>query len=183
MARWRRWGSRPAARWLKVLTEATLALVLFSDASRVGLHQLRADLGVCLRLLGIGLPLAIGLGTLLAFILPGVSDIWLALLIGAALAPTDAALGAGVMVNGVVPARIRRLINVESGLNDGIATPFVLVAIAGAATAEHAASTGPGADPVDVPECRSGSLRVDRPGTTGEGRCRTRFPRGRVRTR
>jgi NhaP-type Na+/H+ or K+/H+ antiporter len=73
-----------------------------------------------------------------------VSDIWLALLIGAALAPTDAALGAGMIVNRAVPARIRRLINVESGLNDGIATPFVLVAIAGAATAEHAASTGPG---------------------------------------
>ena len=72
------------------------------------------------------------------------SDIWLALLVGAALAPTDAALGAGVMVNRAVPARIRRLINVESGLNDGIATPFVTVAIAGAATAEHTASTGPG---------------------------------------
>jgi NhaP-type Na+/H+ or K+/H+ antiporter len=138
-------GVTPGSEVVKVLAEATLALVLFSDASRVGLHQLRADLGLCLRLLGIGLPLAIGLGTLLAFILPGVSDIWLALLVGAALAPTDAALGAGMMVNPAVPARIRRLINVESGLNDGIATPFVLVAIAGAATAEHAASIGPGA--------------------------------------
>ena len=136
-------GITPGSEVVKVLAEATLALVLFSDASRVGLRQLRADLGLCLRLLGIGLPLAIGLGSLAAFI-PGVSDIWLALLIGAALAPTDAALGAGVMVNRAVPARIRRLINVESGLNDGIATPFVLVAIAGAATAEHAASTGPG---------------------------------------
>ena len=53
---------------------------------------------------------------------------------GAALAPTDAALGAGMMANPVIPARIRRLINVESGLNDGIATPFVSVALAGAAT-------------------------------------------------
>ncbi len=60
-----------------------------------------------------------------------------------ALAPTDAALGAGVMVNPTVPARIRRLLNIESGLNGGIATPVVLVAIAGAATAEHAASIGP----------------------------------------
>ena len=67
--------------------------------------------------------------------------IWLALLVGAALAPTDAALGAGMMVNPAVPARIRRLINVESGLNDGIATPVVLVAIAGAA---GTASIGPG---------------------------------------
>ena len=105
--------------------------MLFSDASRVGLRQLRADLGLCLRLLGIGLPLSIGLGTVAAFMLPGVTSIWLALLVGAALAPTDAALGAGMMVNRAVPARIRRLINVESGLNDGIATPFVLVAIAG----------------------------------------------------
>ena len=138
-------GVAPSSEVVKVLAEATLALVLFSDASRVGLGQLRADLGLCLRLLGIGLPLAIGLGTLLAFILPGVTNIWLALLVGAALAPTDAALGAAVMVNRAVPARIRRLLNVESGLNDGIATPFVLVAIAGAATAEHAAaSTGPG---------------------------------------
>ena len=137
-------GVAPSTEVVKVLAEATLALVLFSDASRVGLGQLRADLGLCLRLLGIGLPLSIALGTLLAFMLPGVSDIWLALLIGAALAPTDAALGAAVMVNRAVPARIRRLLNVESGLNDGIATPFVLVAIAGAATAEHAASTGPG---------------------------------------
>jgi NhaP-type Na+/H+ or K+/H+ antiporter len=138
-------GITPSTEVVKVLAEATLALVLFSDASRVGLHQLRADLGLCLRLLGIGLPVAIGLGTVAAFMLPGVNDIWLALLVGAALAPTDAALGAGMMVNRAVPARIRRLINVESGLNDGIATPFVLVAIAGAATAEHAASTGPGA--------------------------------------
>ena len=137
-------GITPSSEVVKVLAEATLALVLFSDASRVGLHPLRADLGLCLRLLGIGLPLSIALGALAAFILPGVSDIWLALLAGAALAPTDAALGAAVMVNRAVPARIRRLLNVESGLNDGIATPVVLVAIAGAATAEHAASTGPG---------------------------------------
>ena len=96
------------------------------------------------RLLGIGLPLTIGLGTLLALALFGGMSIWLALLVGAALAPTDAALGAGMIVNPAVPARIRRLINVESGLNDGIATPFVLVALAGAQTAEHAHAAGPG---------------------------------------
>ena len=78
---------------MKVLTKATLALVLFSDASRVGLHPLPPGPGLCLWLPGIGLPLAIGLGAL-AFILPGVSDIGLALLVGAALAPIDAALGA-----------------------------------------------------------------------------------------
>jgi hypothetical protein len=79
-----------------------LILVLFSDASRSGLHPLRAGLRLFLRLLGIGLPLAIGLGMLLAFIVSEVSDIWRALAIGAALAPTDAGLGAGMMVNRAV---------------------------------------------------------------------------------
>ena len=134
----------PPPELVKALAEITLVLVLFSDASRVGLRDLRADLGLCVRLLAIGLPLAMGLGMLLALGLFHGMSIWLALLVGAALAPTDAALGAGVMVNPAVPERIRRLINVESGLNDGIATPVVLVAIAGAATAEHAASVGPG---------------------------------------
>ena len=126
---------------MKDLAEVTLVLVLFSDASRVGLRDLRADIGLCVRLLGIGLPLTIGLGTLLALALFHGMSIWLALLVGAALAPTDAALGAGMMVNPAVPARIRRLVNVESGLNDGIATPFVLVAVAGAG---HLAGIGPG---------------------------------------
>src|SRR4029077_2404492 len=130
---------------VKALAEITLVLVLFSDASRVRLRDLRDDVGLCLRLLGIGLPLTIGLGILLALALFNGINIWLALLVGAALAPTDAALGAGVMVNPAVPARIRQLLNIESGLNDGIATPVVLVAIAGGATAEHAASIGPGA--------------------------------------
>ncbi len=133
----------PSGELVRALAEITLVLVLFADASRVRLRDLRTDLGRCLRLLGIGLPLAIGLGTLLALALFNGMSIWLALLVGAALAPTDAALSAGVMVNPAVPARIRRLLNVESGLNDGIATPVVLVAIAGAATAEHAASVGP----------------------------------------
>ena len=121
----------PSNLLIKDLAEFTLALVLFSDASRVGLHELRVDAGLYARLLGVALPLTIGLGTLLALTIAG-TGIWLALLVGAALAPTDAALGAGMMANPVMPARIRRLINVESGLNDGIATPFVSVALAGA---------------------------------------------------
>jgi NhaP-type Na+/H+ or K+/H+ antiporter len=135
----------PSKELIKELAEFTLALVLFSDASRVGLHELRVDAGLYLRLLGAALPVTIGLGALLAFALDSGAGIWLALLVGAALAPTDAALGAGMMANPVVPARIRRLINVESGLNDGIATPFVSVALAGAATAGEIAGHGPAA--------------------------------------
>ena len=137
-------GFVPSNELVKALAEITLVLVLFSDASRVGLRDLRADMGLCLRLLGVALPLTIGLGTLLALALFNGMSIWLALLVDAALAPVDAALGAGMMVNPAVPARIRRLINVESGLNDGIATPVVLVAFAGAGTAGHGAGSRPG---------------------------------------
>lgn len=120
----------PPPELIKGLAETTLVLVLFSDASRVKLVSLRADAGLYARLLGLGLPLTIGLGTLTALLLFGGMDIGLALLVGAALAPTDAALGAAVLLNRAVPARVRRLINVEGGLNDGIATPFVLFALA-----------------------------------------------------
>ena len=138
-------GIAPSNELIKKLAEFTLVLILFSDASRVGLHELRADAGLYLRLLGVALPLTIGLGTLLTLALVGGGSIWLALLVGAALAPTDAALGAGMMANPAIPARIRRLINVESGLNDGIATPFVSIAIAGAATGGEIAGHGPAA--------------------------------------
>ncbi|MFF2850198.1 cation:proton antiporter [Streptomyces sp. NPDC058001] len=141
----------PSPAAVKTLAEVTLAWVLFTDASRLPFRTLRPDLGLCARLLGIGLPLAVGLGTLLAFgLLPGVSG-WAALYVGAALAPTDAALGSSMMVNPAVPARIRRLINVESGLNDGIATPLVVLALAGVVAGESGDHSGaPGAALVDL---------------------------------
>ncbi|MBO3737092.1 cation:proton antiporter domain-containing protein [Actinoplanes flavus] len=130
---------------VRLLAEVTLVWVLFADASRVGLPEFRADLGLFARLLGIGLPLTIVAGTLLAAAFFGEMGLWLALLVGASLAPTDAALGAAVMTDPSVPPRIRRALNVESGLNDGIATPVVALAIAGAAGmvgGSHAGLTG-----------------------------------------
>src|SRR4051794_5658763 len=125
-----------AVQTLKPLVEVTLVWVLFSDAARVPVHDLRADATGCLRLLAVGLPLTVLAGWGLAgWMLPGVGG-WLAVLVGTALAPTDAALGLPVVTNPAVPARVRRLLSVESGLNDGIATPLVLVALAGAASAE-----------------------------------------------
>ena len=120
---------------VKLVAEVTLVWVLFGDASRVHLKQFQHDLGIFVRLLGVGLPLTVALGTAFGIVALGL-DPWAALLVGAALAPTDAALGASVMTNPRVPDRIRRALNVESGLNDGIATPIVLVAIAGIAANE-----------------------------------------------
>jgi sodium/hydrogen antiporter len=125
-----------ASETLQPLVEITLVWVLFSDAARVRVQDLRADLGRYVRLLAVGLPLTVLAGWgLAAWLFPGLG-LWLALLVGAALAPTDAALGVPVVTNPAVPSRVRRLINVESGLNDGIATPVVMVALAGAASAQ-----------------------------------------------
>jgi sodium/hydrogen antiporter len=117
------------------LVEITLVWVLFSDAAHLPARQLRGDVGRYARLLGIGLPLTIALGWLLAVWFFPQLGLWLAFVIAAALAPTDAALGVPVVTNPAVPSRIRRLLTVESGLNDGIATPVVMLAIAGAAAA------------------------------------------------
>ncbi len=130
------------AEVVRLLTEITLVWVLFSDAARVGVRQLRAEAGVYLRLLGVALPLTVGIGWLLAWAMFGGFDLWLALLVGAALAPTDAALGASVIGNPVVPARVRGILNVESGLNDGIVTPVVMLALAGASAAEEGGGRG-----------------------------------------
>ena len=119
---------------VKVLAEVTLVWLLFADASAVDLRRFRDDLGTQARLLGVALPLTVALGTVLAVTLLDL-DPWAGLLLGAALAPTDAALGAAVMSNPRVPEHIRRTLNIESGLNDGIVTPVVLLAIAGVASA------------------------------------------------
>jgi NhaP-type Na+/H+ or K+/H+ antiporter len=92
------------------------------------------------RLLCLGLPLTIALGTVAAAVAFPALPIAVALLIGSALAPTDAALGQRVITDPAVPVRIRRLLNVESGLNDGIATPFVLLALAFAAQPDGGAA-------------------------------------------
>lgn len=116
------------------VAELTLILVLFTDAARIDLTRLRRDHNLPVRMLLIGLPLAVVAGTLLATqIFPSLL-FWEAALLAALLAPTDAALGQSVVSAKAVPVRIRQAINVESGLNDGIALPAVLLfaALAGA---------------------------------------------------
>ncbi len=119
-----------SAATIRVTAEITLVLVLFSDAARLRLTSLRHDVGLPARLLGIGLPLTVALGALFAhFLLAGLGT-WLAVLAAACLAPTDAGLGAGIVTDSSVPSRIRRALNVESGLNDGIVAPLVSLAVA-----------------------------------------------------
>ena len=119
---------------IHALAEVTLALLLFADAARINPQDLRHSAGLPTRLLAVGLPLTFAIGFGLAALL--FTDLpWeLAALVGAVLAPTDAALSASVVSDPSLPQTIRRSLNVESGLNDGIATPVVTALIAAAAT-------------------------------------------------
>ncbi len=121
----------------RLLAEATLAFVLFSDASRIDLAKLRREASVPLRLLGIGLPLTIVLGALAAAVIFDVLTFWEAVILGIILAPTDAALGQAVVTEPRVPGRIRQILNVESGLNDGICVPLLFAAVAAADVESH----------------------------------------------
>ena len=109
------------------VAEITLILVLFTDAARIDLARLRRDHNLPVRMLVIGLPLTIAAGTSIATLLFPKFSFSEAALLAALLAPTDAALGQAVVSAKEVPVRIRQAINVESGLNDGIALPAVLL--------------------------------------------------------
>ena len=126
---------------LGVAGELALILALVVDAARIDFAALRRTATLPLRLLAIGLPLTIVVGTLVALvILPGLSLVE-AVILATLLAPTDAALGAVVVNSPVVPRRIRQALNVESGLNDGLVTPIVLVAASLAAAGADAGET------------------------------------------
>lgn len=113
----------------ETVTEIALALLLFSDAARLDLVELRRHRAWPSRLLLVGLPLTLILGTgagLLVF--PGMA-LASAFLLSTMLASTDAALGQRVVTDEAVPERVRQALDVESGLNDGLAVPFFLVAV------------------------------------------------------
>jgi len=108
-----------------LLGEIALAIVLFTDAARTKLSALRQNEGLPLRLLGIGMPLTIALGTVVAALVLTDLSFWEAAIVGTVLAPTDAALGQAVVSNPRVPLRVRQALTVEAGLNDGLSVPFL----------------------------------------------------------
>ncbi len=123
-----------------LIAEVTLVIVLFSDAGRIDLAALRENTSLPARLLGIGMPLTIGLGIVAGTLLLTDLEFWEAAIIAAVLAPTDAALGQAVVSDKRVPQRIRQGLNVESGLNDGLSIPFLFL-FTGLAVAETQVST------------------------------------------
>lgn len=115
---------------LRVVADLTLALVLFIDAANADLKTLRTHAAIPRRMLLFGLPLCIILGAWTGTVIfPGLG-LWEVCLLATMLAATDAALGKGVVTNEAVPDRVRQGLNAESGLNDGLAVPFLFMFLA-----------------------------------------------------
>ena len=133
-------AASPTGEGVRTLAEATLAIVLFADASRIKPRVLRREYAVPLRLLGVGLPLTIAAGAVLARLIFDQLNVTEVIVLAVLLAPTDAALGEAVVSEPRLPSRIRQGLNVESGLNDGICVPLLLIALAAADVEDNSAS-------------------------------------------
>lgn len=125
----------------RLLAEITLVLVLFADASHVRIKRLKENFQLPLRMLVIGMPITIALGTAVVYWINTEAGLAMALLTAAVLTPTDAALGQTVVTSPDVPQSLRQTINVESGLNDGLVLPFVLLGAVLAAAGMSEAQT------------------------------------------
>lgn len=119
----------PLSTIILLIAEIALVLVLFSDASQIRLGSIKLN-SLTSRLLITGLPLTIVLGITTAIFIFTDLTFWEAAIIGVVLAPTDAALGQVVVQNKRIPELIRKSLEVESGLNDGLCVPFLLVFVA-----------------------------------------------------
>ncbi|WP_224814147.1 sodium:proton antiporter [Hasllibacter sp. MH4015] len=127
---------------LHIVAEVALIVLLFLDAAQIDQRALLRRRVWPVRMLAIGLPLGFLLGTALGLILLPGWPLAVVALVAAILVPTDAALGQAVVTNPDIPERPRRALTVESGLNDGLALPLVLMMAAVAAPAADAPATG-----------------------------------------
>ena len=122
---------------LKLVAEATLAVILFVDASCLTGLRLRDDARWPARMLLVGMPLTILLGTAVFLVILPDLTLWQAALLAALLAPTDAALGRGVFSNEAIPEPVRGALSTESGLNDGLALPIIVFLSCAAVGFDH----------------------------------------------
>jgi len=116
---------------VRVLVELALSILLFADATEISARWLRSSGRLPLRMLALGFPLTVATGFAAGYWLLSGRDVWVVALLAAALAATDAALASPVIMDERIPRQLRRIIDVESGLNDGLATPLVLFFLAG----------------------------------------------------
>src|SRR5271165_5790683 len=116
---------KPSSGLVTDLASVALIVILFRDGLEVDRELLQSQWQLPLRKLVIGMPITAIVVALAARVLVGLS--WTeAFLLGALLSPTDPVLSSSVVTDARVPRVVRHSLNLESGLNDGLALPAVL---------------------------------------------------------
>jgi NhaP-type Na+/H+ or K+/H+ antiporter len=117
------------------VVEGILAILLFTDATEIPGGMLGRQPRLTLRLLLIALPLSLVVAWLAGAVLFGGAGVWLLLVLATIVMPVDLAPALAFVRDRRIPARLRQVVNAESGLNDGLIAPVFLLAIAGATAA------------------------------------------------
>jgi sodium/hydrogen antiporter len=118
-----------------VLAQVALTVILFNQASRLKLLPVRGRL--TLRLLAIGIPVTVVLGTLTAVVLLPRLPLWETVCLAIVVAPTEVALIEAVLEDRRLPERVRNALSAESGFYDGFALAALLAALAVASEQRH----------------------------------------------
>ena len=139
----------PGAHVIIIVVEIVLLLTLFGDGLLVEQELLRHHWSPAVRALVVAMPLNAGLLACAAKLLFGELSWTEAFLLGFILSPTDPVITSAIVASKRVPQVVRHTLNLESGLNDGLALPFVLLFLA--------LSQGPGGSVLDV----GGSLALE----------------------
>ena len=127
---------RARSTFVSDLATVALVVILFRDGLEVEWEMLQTQWRLPLRKLALAMPLTAGIVAVTAHAVANLS--WTAaFLLGALLAPTDPVLSASVVTNPRVPRFIRHSLNLESGLNDGLALPAVLALTAALTGSSH----------------------------------------------
>jgi sodium/hydrogen antiporter len=113
-----------------VLAQLALTVILFNEAARLNLRTVLARGRLTLRLLAIGIPVTIALGTLTAALLLPVLPLWEAVCLAVVVAPTEVALIEAVLEDRRLPERVRNTLAAESGFYDGFALAALYAALA-----------------------------------------------------
>ncbi len=115
----------PRSDFVKDLALTALILILFRDGLEVEAEMLQKAWRLPLRKLVLAMPITAGIVAVATKVVTDLS--WTeSFLVGALLSPTDPVLSSSVVTNPRVPRIIRHSLNLESGLNDGLALPPVL---------------------------------------------------------
>lgn len=122
-------GIKPTDNWFMGIAEFSLAMLIFSDSSKLSLREVERDHRPVARLLCLAFPLTLLAGLGACMLLFPQFGWQVALLTALLLCPTDSALAGGAITDERVPARIRRILGVESGLYDGGAAPVLTLLI------------------------------------------------------